>query len=104
MFHDSGKVKGMAARRPAVGQSAALAATEAFCRMGVESAVLSKKLLDNIQKFCLGAASYKDAKDVGRAMAALVNSSYRDMSENAEAVFGIWARLVRELTSPADLS
>jgi hypothetical protein len=33
-------------------------------------------------------------------MAAFVNASYRDISQNAEAVLGIWRRFVHDALSP----
>ena len=62
----------------------------------IESAVLSKKLLDNAQKMWLSSVTHKDAEDASRAMAAFVNASCRDMSENAEAIVRIWRRFVGE--------
>ena len=102
MFHDSRELKAVAARRPAIGEASAVAAFEGFCSIGVESALLSRRLLDNTRKLCLSAAANKDAKDVSRAMAAFVNASYRDISQNAEAVSKIWRRLLRGAYPGAD--
>ncbi len=100
MFHDSKEMKAIAPSRPAIGENSAAVAIDAFFSIGVESMVLSRKLLDNTQKLCLSALTHKDAKDVGRTMAAFVNASYRDISQNAEAVRGIWQRFVRDVLSP----
>ena len=100
MFHDSRELKAVAARRPAIGEASAVAALEGFCSIGVESALLSRRLLT--RKLCLSAAANKDAKDVSRAMAAFVNASYRDISQNAEAVSKIWRRLLRGAYPGAD--
>jgi hypothetical protein len=96
MFHDSREVKAIASGPPAIGGSTMLAAIEAYCSIGVESAIVSKRLIDNTEKLWLSAATYKDAKDACRATAAFVNSSYRDVSENAVAMVRIWRRFIRE--------
>ena len=75
MFHDVSELRAIALTRPAAGQSQAVAAVEAFCSIGVESALLSKRLFDNTQKLCRSAAMHKDAKDVSRTMGAFVNES-----------------------------
>jgi|SRR5208337_4626238 len=100
MFHDTKELKALAPRRPAIGGNSAAAAIDAFFSVGVESMVLSGKLFDNTQKLCRSAATHKDAKDASRTMAAFVNTSYRDISQNAEAVLGIWKRFVRDAFSP----
>jgi hypothetical protein len=102
MFHDNKELKAIASRQPAMGEHSAEAAIDALFKIGEESLVLSKKLLDNTQKLCLSAATHKDAKDASRTMAAYVNASYRDISQNAEAVLGIWRRLVQHLLSSSD--
>ena len=95
MFHNSEELKAVAPSR-ATGESPAAAAIAAYFSIGVESAALARKLFDNTQKFCLSAVTHKDAKDASRTMAAFVNASYRDISQNAEAVLGIWSRFVRD--------
>ncbi len=102
MFHDSEEMKAIATKPPAIGKSSAVAAIQAFRSLCLESAVLSKRLFDNTQKLWLSAATNKDAKDVGRTMAAFVNASYRDISQNAEAVLGIWRRFVRDAIPQPD--
>ena len=96
MFHDRRDVKAMASGRPATDGSWVLAAVEAYCSIVFESGLVSKKLIDNTGKLWLSATTYKDAKDVCRATAAFVNASYRDVSENAEAMLRIWRRFIRE--------
>ncbi len=100
MIHDSRELKEIASRPPAIGNSSADAAIVAFYDIGVESVVLSKKLFDNTQKMLFSAATHKDAKDVGRTMSAFVNSSYRDVAGNAEAVLEIWRRYFRDALGP----
>lgn len=95
MFHNREQLKAIASTRSAIGAFPAAAAIEAFVDVGVESASLARKLFDNTQKFCLDAATHKDAKDASRTMAAFVNASYRDIAQNAEAVLGIWGRFIR---------
>jgi hypothetical protein len=102
MFHDSRKLKALSGRRPAVGEASAVAAFEAFSSVGVQSALLSRRLLDNTRKYWLGAAGHKDAKDVSRATAAFVNASYRDISQNAEALFEVWRRFLSSARLSAD--
>jgi hypothetical protein len=101
MFHDARQLRAAGSRRPADGQSQAIAAVEAFCSIGVESAVLSRRLFDNTQKLCHSAAMHKDAKDVSRTLGAFVNASYRDIAQNAEAVLGIWGRFLSSACSSA---
>ncbi len=97
MIHDGKKLTEMAwSRRPATGGPPTVAAVNALCDMGVESVILSKKLFDNTQKMLLSAASQKDAKDAARTMSAFVNSTFRDVADNADAVFGIWRRFFRD--------
>ena len=100
MFHDSKELNAIAPRRPAIGGNSAAAAIDAVFSVGVESMVLSGKLFDNTQKLCRSTVTHKDAKDASRTMAAFVNTSYRDISQNAEAVLGIWRRFVRDAFSP----
>ena len=99
MFHDVRELKALGSKR----QPPAAAAFEAFCSIGVESAVLSGRLFDNTQKLCRSAATHKDAKDVSRTLGAFVNASYRDIAQNAEAVLGIWARFLHGPGSGASL-
>jgi hypothetical protein len=99
MFHNRGDLKAIASSRLTNGDSPG-AAVEAFLSIGLESAALAQKLFANTQKLCFSAATHKDAKDATRTMAAFVNASYRDISQNAEAVLGIWTRFVREVFSP----
>ncbi len=101
MFHNPEELKAIASGRRVIGKSPAAAAVEALFSIGVESASLARKLFDNTQKLCLDAATHKDAKDASRTMAAFVNASYRDISQNAEAVLGIWSRCVRKGLSPS---
>jgi hypothetical protein len=100
MFHNREDLKAIASSRLTNGDSPAPGAVEAFLSIGLESAALARKLFDNTQKLCLSAATHKDAKDATRAMATFVNASYRDISQNAEAVLGIWSRFVRDTFSP----
>ncbi len=100
MIYDSRELKEIASRPPAIGNSSATAAIVAFYDIGVEFVVLSKKLFDNTQKMLFSAATHKDAKDVGRTMSAFVNSSYRDVAGNAEAVLEIWRRYFRDALGP----
>ncbi len=95
MFHDR-EMQAIATRIRPVAEISVLAAVDALCKVGVESAALTGKLIDNTHKLCLGAQAHKDAKDASRTMAAFVNASYRDLSQNAEAVFDIWTRFVCE--------
>jgi hypothetical protein len=44
----------------------------------------------------LSAATYEDAKNASGRTAEIVNASYRDVSENAEAMVRIWRRFIRE--------
>ncbi len=101
MFHDVRELRAIGSQRPAAGPSHAVAAVEAFCSIGVELALLSKRLFDHTQKLCRSAAMHKDAKDVSRTMGAFVNESYRDIAQNAEAVLGIWARFLHGARSGA---
>ena len=96
MFHDSKELNAIAPRRPAIGGNSAAAAIDAFFSVSIKSMVLSRKLFDNAQKLCRSAVTHKDAKDASRTMAVFVNTSYRDISQNAEAVLGIWRRFVRD--------
>jgi len=100
MIQNSGELKEIASRRPAIRKYSAIVAIDAFCEIGVESVVLSKKLFDNTQKMVLSAATHKDAKDVGRTMSAFVNSSYRDIADNANAVLEIWRRFFHDALAP----
>ena len=93
MFHDSRDAKAIASGRPAIGGSSLLAAIKAYCRIGVESAIVSQRLIENTGKLWLSAATYEGAS---RATAEIVNASYRDVSENAEAMVRIWRRFIRE--------
>ena len=101
MFHEVGALRAIGSKRPAAGQSQAVAAVEAVCSIGVESALLSKRLFDNTQKLCRSAAMHKDAKDVSRTVGAFVNASYRDIAQNTEAVFAIWGRFLHSAYSSA---
>ena len=96
MIHNSRDLKEIASRRPAIPKLSAIAAVDAFCDIGVELVILSKKLFDNTQKMVMSAATHKDAKDVGRTMSAFVNSSYRDIADNADAVLEIWRRFFHD--------
>ncbi len=64
-----------------------------------ESLFLWDRMLDNTQHVLSRAATNKDAKDVSRAMSAFINASYRDVSQNAEAVSRIWRRYSREVAA-----
>jgi hypothetical protein len=102
VFHNSKEMNANASKSPAIGVSSAIAAIDAFGSLCLEHAVLSKRLFDNTQKLWLSAATHKDAKDASRTMAAFVNASYRDISQNADAVLGIWRRFVRDALPPPD--
>ena len=97
MFHDSRELRIILPTRPTIIESSTRAAVGAYFNIGVESAVLSTKLLGNTQKIWLSAATHKDAKDVARATSAFVNASYRDIAENAVAVARIGSRFIREV-------
>jgi hypothetical protein len=96
MFHDSREMRTILSMRPTIIESSTCAAVGAYFNIGAESAALSKKLLGNTQKIWLSAATHKDAKDVARATSAFVNTSYRDIAENAVAVARIWSRFIHE--------
>jgi hypothetical protein len=96
MFHDSRELRTILPTRPTIIESSTRAAVGAYFNIGVESAVLSTKLLGNTQKIWLSAATHKDAKDVAQATSAFVNASYRDIAENAVAVARIWSRFTSE--------
>ncbi len=100
MIHNSGDLRAIASRPSAIPEFSPIVAIEAFCDIGVESVILSKKLFDNTQKMVSSAATNKDAKDVGRTMSAFVNSSYRDIAHNAVAVSAIWRRFFHNALAP----
>ena len=86
--------------RMTAGEPSTVAAINALRDIGVESVILSRKLFDNTQKMLLSAPAHKDAKDVSRTMFAFVNSSIRDISQNVEAVCGIWNRFFHDASAP----
>ena len=79
----------------------AIATAHALRDVGIETAELSKKMIDNSHKLILGASTNKDAKDVCRTMSAFLHAAYRDLDENAENVSRIWRRYFREATARA---
>ncbi len=61
-------------------------------------------MFDNTQKMLFSAATNKDAKDASRTMSVFLNSCYRDLDENAEAISRIWRRYIREAGAAAALA
>jgi hypothetical protein len=93
MFHDRSALRASAASLVHPAFRPAFDAAEALCDVGVEQAVLSRKLCDNVRVLLHHAAADKNA---GRPVSDFVVSTTRDLSETMEAVSRIWRRYCRE--------
>ncbi|SRR5271166_4941228 len=96
MFHDSKELEAIVARRETIGTAAAV---NAFCDICIESLSLQKKLIDNARALFLSAANPKDGREIARTMSVFMETSYRDVSENAEAAYGVWRRFLKDAAS-----
>jgi N-glycosylase/DNA lyase len=74
----------------------AIETAETFREIGIETVKLTTKLVHNTHKMMLSAATNKDVRDVCRTLSAYMDVTYRDVSENAEAITRIWWKYMRE--------
>lgn len=96
MIHDSRQLTEIVSDRMGYDRFLAIATSNALREVGIQSLILWERMFYNTQNMLFGAATNKDAVDVCRAVSTYLETSHRDMGENAEVVSRIWRRYCRE--------